>query len=284
MNADTRTNDYMHKIGFFIPYFGPLLPWFELFLESCRYNPTIQFYLFNDQSISFEYPPNIRSYGMTMAEFNQLASQRLRLPIQVERPYKICDFKPAFGDIFDSFGDDLDFWGYCDIDIIWGNLRQFLTKDLLDSFDVISAGARFMAGPFSLFRNEAAIKSLYKRSKNVEQVMTESGQFGFEELGPHVTWHLQTGDCEVDRSKEFESFTDLVLAAKEHFEIRAFFGLNYYNDPDIPSRVKGVVHWKNGKLTAQNTDEEFLFYHFQYGKNSFTSWLNADKGKNGFLI
>jgi hypothetical protein len=224
---------------------------------------------------------------MTLTQFNQLASQRVRLPINVDGlfTFKICDLKPAFGEIFNVTERDLDFWGYCDLDIIFGDLQRFLNEDLLNRFDVISAASRFVAGPFSIFRNTQPVTSLYRRSKNIEQVMTESKYFGFDEVGPHVTWE-RTGDFVIDRSKEFESFTDLVLAADQNRELRAFFGLNYYNDPDISSQSKGSVLWKDGKLNIQSTGEELLLYHFQFGKKLFTSWFfpNGDEWKSGFLI
>jgi hypothetical protein len=275
----------VQKIGFFIPYFGPLPCWFELFLESCRHNSNIQFYLFNDTSLSFECPPNVQAEKMTLAQFNHLASRRLKLPTKVKSPFKVCDFRPAFGEIFGVGEMDLDFWGYCDLDIILGNLRRFLNEDLLEQFDVISAASRFMAGPFSILRNTQPVRSLYRRSKSLNLVMTESCHFSFDELGPNVKWDWKGGFV-VNRSTNFESFTDIILAASQNRELRTFFGLNYYNDPDIPSRAKGAVLWMDGELKVQSTGEDLLFYHFQKGKNSFASWFfpNGDEGRPGFLI
>jgi len=222
---------------------------------------------------------------MTLAQFNQLASERLKLSIRFKSHRKLCDFRPAFGDIFGITEMDLDFWGYCDLDIILGDLRHFLTDNVLNRCDVISAASRFMAGPFSVFRNTKLVSNLYRRSKNIEQVMTERQLLGFDELGPHLTW-LPSGDFVIDRSKGFESFTDLVLAAAQNRELRAHFGLPYYNDPDIPSLEKGTVLWINGKLKVQSTGEELLLYHFQMGKESFSSWFlpHGDEWRSGLLI
>ena len=52
--------------------------------------------------------------------------------INLPSPYKLCDFKPAYGEIFNEFISSFDYWGYCDVDLIWGNIRKFLSNDLLD--------------------------------------------------------------------------------------------------------------------------------------------------------
>jgi len=31
------------------------------------------------------------------------------------------------------------FWGYCDIDLIFGNIRAFMTDELLNEYDIIKS-------------------------------------------------------------------------------------------------------------------------------------------------
>ena len=45
------------------------------------------------------------------------------MQVTLDRPYKLCDFKPAYGFIFGEYLKEYDYWGHCDIDIVWGDLR-----------------------------------------------------------------------------------------------------------------------------------------------------------------
>jgi hypothetical protein len=59
--------------------------------------------------------------------FGDLA-QRIRsffdFEISLERPYKLCDFRPAFGEIFAEELAGFDFWGHSDLDLIFGQIRD----------------------------------------------------------------------------------------------------------------------------------------------------------------
>jgi hypothetical protein len=229
--------------------------------------------------------PNVRVESMTLQDFAQLASRQLAVKISVSSPLKICDFKPAYGDIFSVADRDLDFWGYCDVDLIFGNMRQFLDDVTLCKFDIISAAKHFMAGPFSLFRNAPSINSLYRQSAHVLDVLQTRELKLFDELGPYIKWKAN-GDFLRKRGKNFESFTDVVNSARDRDEVRALFGLRYYNDPDTAIHKYTDVLWRHGDLVDIGTNNNFLMYHFQMGKRSFRSWHvpSAADWSNGLLI
>ena len=42
-----------------------------------------------------------------------------------------------FGHIFSDYLVGYDFWGYGDIDLIYGNISKFITRDMLEQFDCI---------------------------------------------------------------------------------------------------------------------------------------------------
>ena len=39
---------------------------------------------------------------------------------------KLCDYKPAYGLIFEDELIGYDYWGFCDTDILLGDIYQFL--------------------------------------------------------------------------------------------------------------------------------------------------------------
>lgn len=86
------------------------------------------------------------------------------ISVAIERPYKLCVLRPAYEDIFSEYLDCCDFWGFGDIDLIYGNIRDFASDKVLAKFDVFSARKEYISGSFSLFRNNDFINGLYKRS------------------------------------------------------------------------------------------------------------------------
>ena len=71
-------------------------------------------------------PPNV---AVQRCEFGDLAKRIWSLfdfEISLERPYKLCDFRPAFGEIFADELAGYDFWGHSDLDLIFGQIREHL--------------------------------------------------------------------------------------------------------------------------------------------------------------
>ena len=112
-------------------YFGSPPPWLPAFLRSCQTNPDVQWLIYADFEVPT--PPNVTFRQMTLGEFNARASAVVGTPITIMPPLvrKICDFKPLYGLMF---ADDLrgfEWWAYSDLDVIWGDIRRFVTDHLL---------------------------------------------------------------------------------------------------------------------------------------------------------
>lgn len=50
----------MYKICLIIPYFGEFKNYFQLFLNSCANNPTINWLIFTDSDQAYFYPDNVK--------------------------------------------------------------------------------------------------------------------------------------------------------------------------------------------------------------------------------
>jgi hypothetical protein len=128
------------QIVFLICWQGAYPWYFPYFLQSCRYNPTVDFLIFTNQSdAQLDLPANVKIISCSIGQFKADASRRLGFEVSVESGYKLCDFKPAYGYIFHDYIKEYDFWGYCDVDVIFGNIRAFMTDELLGEYDIISA-------------------------------------------------------------------------------------------------------------------------------------------------
>ena len=119
----------MKSVCFVIPYFGKEFPnYFSHFLKSARWNNTVDFIFFTDipGQINFE---NIKFIAFNLDQFNSLASEKLNIDVNISEGYKLCDFKPAYGFLFRELVEGYDFWGHGDVDVIYGNIRNFISDE-----------------------------------------------------------------------------------------------------------------------------------------------------------
>src|SRR5688572_18268972 len=106
------------------------LPWyFDYFIHTCRYNWSIDFFVIcDDVTYRKKLPKNVKIIYKTLSALSALATLRIGFPVDIKFPYKLCDFKPAYGLLFSDLLKEYEFWGHGDIDVIFGNIRSFITK------------------------------------------------------------------------------------------------------------------------------------------------------------
>ena len=126
----------MKKIAYILPYFGHLPKEFGFWLISCQMNSTVDWLLFTDDRTKFNYPPNVKVTYCTFEDIKNKAQACFDFPIVLNRPYKLCDYKAAYGDIFKNELTGYDYWGMCDLDLVWGNIREFLTDEILEKSEI----------------------------------------------------------------------------------------------------------------------------------------------------
>lgn len=76
----------MKTIAVLIPYFGKLPYNFELFLNCCRYNKTLDFMIFTDDTRKWDLPPNVRMYTMAFEEMQDKIKAMYDFEICISRP------------------------------------------------------------------------------------------------------------------------------------------------------------------------------------------------------
>lgn len=148
----------MKKICLLTLWMGKLPESFWLWKTTAKKNPTIDFYLVTDnQGLVDE--ENIHFIYSTMDQVRERFERVVGFPVKLKVPYKLCDFKPLCGIAYADIVADYQFWGHCDIDLLFGDIRKFLTEELLEQYDKI-----LDAGSFILYRNCEKMNTLYKRS------------------------------------------------------------------------------------------------------------------------
>ncbi|GHU83758.1 hypothetical protein FACS189415_6750 [Bacteroidia bacterium] len=258
------------SIVFIIAYMGNLPWYFPYFLQSCRYNPSIDFFIFTDNKEELSnVPPNVHLIPYSIEQFKTDASNALDFNVTIESGYKLCDFKPAYGLIFENWIKNYDFWGYCDIDVIFGNIRAFMTEELLNEYDVISARHDYLTGCFALYRNNQTMRELFKQSKDYRKVFTEERNFFFDE----TNFAFKAFEKGLHYSKiktEVESMTHVVRRLQETRQIKAYFEFQ------IIEGFAGNMLWDKGTLIYRK-EFEVLLYHLVRYKRKFSEPVDLQR-------
>lgn len=119
----------MQKIVIIFPYFGNLPPQYRAWRATALYNPTIDFLFFTDADM--DPAENIIIHKMQFSAFRQIVQEAFDFQITLNRPYKLCEYKQSYGYILQDYIKDYDFWGFGDLDLVYGDLRFFFTEDVL---------------------------------------------------------------------------------------------------------------------------------------------------------
>ncbi len=257
------------KIAILVVYFGRLPKFTQLFLASCARNRGVDFFLIGDawKGVLGDVPSNCYLDTMDLDQLVSLVNRKTGFMPNIASPYKLCDFKPAFGDIFQEKLAGYDYWGFSDIDLILGDLMEFLTH--LDKYDIFSTRQEFLSGPFFLMRNTASINRLYKNSKDIARVLTSDQHFCFDEC--NFAWvELKGGRSILEIETEIESMTEVI----------AKFGgdrlLVHYKTLSLePSKAfRGRVEVNDGKIIMGNRAYIHYHHHLNKGRSLYTypSW------------
>lgn len=256
----------MKSIAFVIPYFGKLPAYMPAWLNSCRQNPTVDFFLFTDDNTEYVYPKNVHVIQMTLAGVKQLMQAQFDFPISLERPYKLCDYKPVYGAAFAKWIGTYDFWGHCDVDLVWGNIRHYFSEDKLEKFDRV-----LWQGHCSIYRNNDKVNNYYRTLNPMgcidwREVYSSDKGFSFDEYAEHNGGGLalimeRNG---VPMYKEWV-FADICVGLSR-FQI-SYSENSYYSD-DSDSYASFFERTPDGLLlhyrkNGEIRNKEFMYAHFQ---------------------
>ncbi len=273
-------NKHLSSIGLVLPYFGTFPNYFPLFLESCRRNPTVDWHIYTDSDVPYDYPENVKVHKMTFADFQAKLQQSFDFPICLESPYKLCDFKPTYGETLAEDLKDYDFWGHCDCDMIYGNIRHFITED------VLAAHSRILNnGHTILYRNIPEVNSYYRTQTYIDYkaVLSDAKNHSFDEWpGLSECWRR-------DGNTSFDAlcFDDILIMAEDFHPVQilpgGFVG-PYHDQPSQAGRFRKMkhtsYHFHDGILErcwvqkGRVEKEEVMYVHFQKRKMQISEGLS----------
>ena len=141
------------KITLINCYFGKLPNYFSLWLQSCGANPKVDFLFVTDSILdAYDVPENIHIVHNNWEELLKKIEAKFPFKIEINTPYKLTDFKPAYGYIFEEELSDSDYWGYCDIDLIFGDVLKFIAPRIEEGYEKI-----YRLGHLTILKNSSII-------------------------------------------------------------------------------------------------------------------------------
>lgn len=280
----------MNSIILIIPYFGKWPVWFDAYLCSVETNPTIQWLCPTDCEIPLKHPENITFLPISISALNTHVNTVVEANVPLN-PRKFCDLKPAYGDIFKEHITNFDFWGICDMDIVWGDIRKFMTPELLNDYDIICSRPEAISGHFNLFRNTESLNIFYKSIPNYRKLFEVPKFMWFDEvvLTKHIKylsennknpfkvfWNEESVKKGIESEKHQEYYLDRWL----------FENGKIYDLYDINKKEYMYLHFINWKRTMKYCEVIFLdhpnqFYISYNGMHYKTHTIIA-KAFNGF--
>lgn len=198
---------------------------------------------------------------MSWDDFVSYVQTKFDFPIALTSPYKLCDFKPAYGYIFREFITDYTYWGHCDCDLVWGRLSPLYT--------LTNKGYERIGiwGHLSLYKNTREVCEYFKTlySKDVvsyQVVFSDSKSYSFDEF-EGMNKLLTDNNKSVNEDRLFD---DIVFYTTNFFTRRKFM--------DYPIRHSTPCYfvYERGKLTRRIfiknkwEEDESLYVHLQKRK------------------
>lgn len=245
----------MKRIIVIFPHFGSLPPQYKMWRASALRNADTDFLFFTDCEV--EPAKNILVNKMSFEDFRLVVQRKFNFPIVLDRPYKICDYRPAFAYILPEYIKGYDFWGWGDLDVVYGDIRHFVTDEVLSHHKMISG-----YGHFSLYSNDEYTNTFFMKEVegyvDYKEAFTQSRSMYFDEYeykGFGDKWR----DCHPDECWLEWPF-DNVSKPKQSYHFNSLTrGWQQVIFEHVDNKLY-MLRFKSGKLEKK----ESLYAHFQH--------------------
>lgn len=257
----------MNKIALVIPWYGNIPTYFNYYLKGLTFNESVLDILFFTESeipSFYDLPSNFKVIHFPWTSLQERMKEKIGEEAKVGSPYKLCDYKPMYGKMFEEELKPYEFWGYGDIDLIYGDLKRYLPHDGIDNYDAITFRENLIHGPFSVFRNNEFMRNLYTKSNKLDYVFNSESYIGFDEAGRAKKWRAGERLYNLLDIDGFVDWTCIVQEEADKNGLRLFE--RYYCLESLYS--DSILTYQDGKLKLNYGLEEYAFFHFVYHKKT----------------
>lgn len=272
------------KIAIFNPYFGNWPYWIDLYMHSCKNNKEVDFYFFTDCGIpsGCSEIENLHFVSISFSDYCHLVSERLGIDFHPRDPYKLCDLKPFYGSIHEDILEkgNYAFWGFGDIDLVWGNIRAFYTDEVLNKADVFSTHADRVSGHLAIIRNTKYYRELCFDIPNWKTRLEDHQHFGLDEMDYTILlygkkvwlfWKIHSLLIRLSTAAEWKIYSAFLKVANVLFCPRRLCFVERNTTPwpeDIRKKQVDFVY-KDGRIYNCLTQKEVIYLHFLFLKKTW---------------
>lgn len=275
-----------NRIAILIPYFGKWPPWINLYLYSCHQNRNIDWYFFTDCEVTEVAYDNVFFRKMDFAGYCRQAGEKLKFEFKPLNPYKLCGLRPFYGFIHADILEGYEFWGYGDIDVVWGNISLFYTDKMLDKYDVFSTHGDRLSGHLAIIRNNKYYTQLCFKIKDWKEKLSDPRPLPLDEkefswLIYPESWYIQKFYSKVMykifnwrdawvlynrilpvlNSLFFTRYRSIYYREQYTTPILSHDGLTCKHDAD-------TWYYKDAVITNNKTNQEYIYMHFMILKKN----------------
>lgn len=267
-----KSNNYIHKIAVVHVYFGPFPNFFDIWLQSCIYNRSIDFIIVTDNDVKTT-APNIKLMKMSFEDFKKRLQNCVNVPIKLERPYKLCDFKPLFGKAISDILQEYDFYGFCDNDMIFGDIRYFFSDDLLSKHDHLLGMGHFQLQRIKDENLNIAIQAIAIgiEGYNYEHVISHEKSFCADELPnglpftyyslfPDRYYNEYSGEGRPLYDEISDQFSNFIDIYNFHDELGKLYNKLFY----AKGKALDIPFWK--RKNKNEPHKKYMLYQYKQGK------------------
>lgn len=261
------TEPHLSKIRILIPYFGAWPFWIHFFLATCRENSTIDWLIYTDCNRLQDCPANVSIVYLSYEDYCTKVSTNLGICFRPANAYKLCDIKPALGHIHSEELIGYDFWAFGDLDLVYGDLRQYFHETKLQRKDIFSTHKTRISGHLCLVRNMPDLTLAYQKISDWQGKLMQQEHLAFDEKDFSKLFL---------RHKNSPRWLQKLMQWYNPWLKRAEF-VEAYTTPN--GRIKWLDgsynfpkswRWRAGILTCSNQDKDnFPYFHFMIWKKEW---------------
>jgi predicted SAM-dependent methyltransferase/glycosyltransferase involved in cell wall biosynthesis len=277
IGAPTSTRPRQPRIFLYMPYYGQLPTYFQLYLDSLARNTDYLyvFFLTDTDLANYSIPENLIHIKMSLDELRKRCGSLLATEFGytvdpetlIKSPYKLCDFRVTFLKLFDDISvshgvTSEDFVGWGDCDVIYGRFSDFL--DFQDGYHIVGG----YHGHLTACRNIEEFRGLFHSIDGLLELLLDDKSHIIDEVAfrkpllelldrnRYKMFYSNRYFCDVVPEQFYNLFrTDYAQRSTNFFD-------GYHPDKEIEQ----IICDRQGRLVVQYKESESrraLYCHLQ---------------------
>lgn len=263
---------------FIIPYFGKLPYYFPLWMHTASFSKRFDFLIFTNDDNVVSTAENVKIVHQSFEDFVKNVQSKFEFQLGLTTPRKLCDFRPCYGYIFEEEIVRYDYWGFCDVDLFWGDIDNLVPLE--DGYDKL-----YVHGHMTLLKNSPEINRLFMQPiegyDTYQTVLSTENNCVFDESSDELNINL------IAQKKKIKTYYDYKLADINPFSFLFRIAKYDYSSPykkgrsiTFPTKKKMLFYWKNGlltkyELTTNGDVESFSVRYIHFQKRDLRIWPEA---------